>query len=203
MQRSSTLSATTLLVGLLLVGPGNELAAQQRPALEQRKLVSSVVIDGIACAPTRWSYAEFYPSGRLASCPLAALTPIAGYRLPARTWVRLTEDGEIESVWLPQDTYLGDHLCRGTGDRGWSVTFHPTGVLRLCYLAREEIIEGIPCQKGSLWNEVRGRGRSAVHFREDGTLEKCQAARDFTRDGVAVKKWAVVLLNSAGDMRVQ
>jgi hypothetical protein len=203
MNRSSPIATITLVVSLLLCATANLLTAQQRPALVQRKLTSPVVIDDIHCAPTGWSHAQFYPSGRLASCPLAVPTTLAGHRLPAKTWVRLTEAGRLEEVWLPQDTYLGARLCRGTGDRGWSVTFHPTGALRLCYLAHEEVIEGIPCQKGSFWNEVRGGNQTAVYLREDGRLERCQAARDFTRNGVAVKKWMVVLLDSAGGVRVQ
>jgi hypothetical protein len=202
-KRSSTTPAIALLVTSLVCASASVLDAQQRPALEQRKLTVPVEIDGTACAPTGRSFAQFHPSGRLASCPLAAPTTVAGHRLPASTWVQLAEGGQLEGVWLPQDTHLGGHFCRGSGERGWSVTFHRTGALRLCYLAREEVIEGIPCQKGSFWNELRGGGRSAVHFREDGRLERCQAARAFERDGVAVKKWALVVLDSAGGLRAR
>jgi hypothetical protein len=197
MKRSSSLPAIALVVSLLLCATPNPLTAQQQPALEHKKLASPAVIDGIPCAPTGSWHAQFYPSGRLASCPLAVPTTLAGHRLPAKTWVQLTEAGRLEGVWLPQDSYLDAHLCRGSGNRGWSVTFHPTGALRLCFLAQEEVIDGIPCQKGSFWNELRGGNRTGVVLREDGRLKRCQAARDFTRNGVPVKKWEVVLIDSA------
>jgi hypothetical protein len=130
-------------------------------------------------------------------------TTLAGNRLPAKSWVQLTETGRLEGVWLPHDSYLGGHLCRGTGNRGWSVTFHPEGALRMCFLAQEEVIDGIPCQKGSFWNEARGGNKTGVRLRQDGRLERCQAARDFTRNGVAVKKWTVVALDSAGGMHLK
>jgi hypothetical protein len=202
-KRSSTISTIALVASSLLYTTVSALAAQQRPVLELRKLTTPAVIADIPCAPTGRSYAQFYPSGQLASCPLAVPTVLAGHSLPAKTWVRLAEGGGLVSVWLPQDTYLGAHLCRGSGDRGWSVEFHPTGALRLCYLAHEEVIDGVPCQKGSFWNELRGGNETVVRFREDGRLERCQAAHDFTRNGVAVRKWAVVHLDATGGLRLQ
>ena len=189
------------LCTVLLGGPIDVLMTQERPPLERRKLTSITTVDGITCAPTGRAYAEFYPLGRLASCPLAYDTVVAGHPLPANTWLQLTEDGHLTSVWLPQDAMLAGHRCRGTGYRGWSVSFHPTGALAQCYLGEVAVIDGVPCQRGTLWTELRGGGNSSVHFREDGRLERCQAAYDFVRDGVEIRKWQVVQRDSAGQLR--
>lgn len=201
MKQLPVLQGIFFAVGVLVcISPG-VATGQERPVLERRKLDHPTLIDGIPCGRT--PHARFYRSGRLASCPLAEPTEIAEHLLPAKTWVHLAEDGRLESVWLPQDTYLAGHLCRGTGNQGWSVIFYPTGALKLCFLGKEEVIDGIPCLKGTFLNELRGGGRSAVLFREDGRLEQCQASRDFTRNGVEAKKWSVVLLDPSGRMRVE
>src|SRR5262245_2302836 len=136
-------------------------SAAQSQELLRRRLPARVVIDGITCAPTGSAYAEFHPSGRLAECPLASDTVMFGQSLPAMTWLGLTENGTPRRAWLPRDTRLSGHLCRGVGYKGYSVEFHSSGQLKLCFLAADTEIEGVPCLRGTFWTEVRGRGRSA------------------------------------------
>jgi hypothetical protein len=54
---------------------------------------------------------------------------VQGHEFPARTWIHLRQGGELDSVWLPHDVVVQGHLCRGTGNRGWSITFYPEGGL--------------------------------------------------------------------------
>ena len=197
----STMRRLLVALAALLLGRRDVAMGQERTPIVRQKLTSVTTVDGITCRTTGRAYAEFYASGRLASCPLARDTVLAGHQLPAATWVQLAEDGALTSVWLPKATMLAGHYCRGTGYRGWSVLFHPNAALEMCYLAEVAVIDRVPCQRGTFWTELRGGGQSSVHFRDDGRLQRCQAARDFARDGVEIRKWQVVHRDSAGQLR--
>jgi hypothetical protein len=174
-------------------------AGAQRPSdLTRRKLSAVTVIDGIACDATGPAYAYFHPSGRLAECPLATATVLFGQALPARTWVEFRSDGRLRHAWLPQDVSLSGHQCLGRGYKKWSVLFHPSGALALCFLPEETVIDGVPCQRGTFWNELWGGGRTAARFHETGRLQSCQAARAFERNGRQFSKWQVVELDASG-----
>lgn len=183
---------------LLLLGLPAWALAQEPTRLVRRQLPDTVTVDGIPCGPTGRAYAEFHPSERLASCPLAQPMTLAGHDLPSETWVLLEEDGTLRGAWLPGNTLLAGHLCRGTGYKGWSVRFYPSGALSMCYLAEVATIDGVTCQRGTFWIEIRGGTNSSVGFHENGRLSRCQAARDFTRDGVRIRKWDVVRLDPTG-----
>jgi hypothetical protein len=161
------------------------------PAFAQTRvrLTRDTVIDGVACAATGRAYAEFHASGRLLTCPLARDSTIAGNRLSAQSWITLDEAGLLRRAWLAQDTPLSGHLCKGVGYKGYSVEFHETGSLALCFLARDAMIDSVPCMHGSFWTEVRGRGSSAITFSADGRLRGCQLARDVVLKGQRRKKW--------------
>ena len=166
--------------------------------LERRQITTTTVIDGITCAPTGKASAEFHPSGRLAWCPIAADTVLFGQELPALTWIGLDANGRLARAWLPRNTELSGHLCHGTGHQGFSVEFYPGGQLKLCFLAEDTLIQGVPCIRGTFWTEVRGGGKSAVRFRENGRLAGCQAATDFTHAGIKVRQWQVVAVDDGG-----
>ena len=184
-----------LLASFMLVPPSMSATAQE---LVRRPLPDTVTVDGIPCAATEPAYAEFFPSGRLHSCPIARAMTMGGHELPAATWLQFEEDGTLISAWLPHDTMLAGHLCKGTGYKGWSVRFYPGGGLSLCFLADVTVVDGVPCQRGTFWNEIRGGSRTGVGFHENGRLSRCQAARRFERDGQAIGKWDVVRLDTEG-----
>jgi hypothetical protein len=173
------------------------LAMGQIDPPARRKLAAPEVIDGVSCAATGRAYAEFHASGRLEACPVTADTTIAGQRLPAGTWIRLTDDRVLRSVWLPRDTDIGGYLCKGTGLKGWSVEFHPDGVLKLCFLAADREVDGVTCLGGSFWNEVT-KGSTAIELREDGSIESCRAAESLRRNGVEVRKGSRVRFDVKG-----
>jgi len=117
-----------------------------------------------------------------------------GHRLPAGTWIRLHDDGSPDGAWLSRDTPLSGYACRGDGFKQWAVRFHHNGTLSLCFLRHDTVIDGVPCLRGTFYTEVRGGGRSGISVDSTGRLRRCQAARDFARDGRRYRKWEVVQL---------
>ena len=87
---------------------------------------------------------EYYQDGKLKSCTLARKDTLSGQPMPAGTVVHLIHDGTLDWCFLQQDTEIQSHLCRGEG-HGFMTGFHPSGQLKLAWLARDEIIQGIPC----------------------------------------------------------
>ena len=194
----------TIMLGVALVlGASARLQGQGFESVVQVRLATDTIIDGYPCAATGSRSAELHEDGQLASCPLAVATTIAGHDLPAGTWVQLTNAGRLWSVWLPADTRLAGHLCHGTGYKGWAVRFHENGALMMCYLGAEANIDGVWCQRGTFWNEIRGGTRSSVSFDDSGRFRRCQASRDFEKDGVRVRKWQVVEVDDGGAIRVR
>ena len=183
-------SALVLIAALT----GQSVVAQDSVRVVRQRLAQPQTIGGVSCDATR--YARIYSSGVLESCPLAHDTTIGSHALPRGTWVHLTATGRLRSVWLPRDWALQGHTCRGTGNQGWSVLFHESGGLALCFLAAAEVIDGVPCQRGTFWLEVLRTLKQSAHLatklNPDGSLESCQAAKDFVLDGVAYEKGQLV-----------
>jgi hypothetical protein len=183
-----------ILMVAMALSPGPQVPATDTAQTTRRRLEAPEVIGGVSC--DRTPYAHVYRSGAVASCPLAHDTTIGSHKFPRGTWVQLAPDGRLTSVWLPRDWSVQGHTCRGTGNRGWSVTFHPTGTLAFCYLAGVESIDGVPCQRGTFWMEIwRFARRTAplgVSFHPDGSLAQCQAARDFSLAGISYRKGEIV-----------
>jgi hypothetical protein len=190
-----------LLVAVLCAGATLPVgaAAQNTAHVTYVKLSQDTIVDGIRCGPSgRWK-AGFFASGRLESCPLAGEALVQGHAFPALTWIHLRESGELDSVWLPGDAPVQGHLCRGTGNRGWSVAFYPDSGLRSCYLAEEAVVQGVPCRKGSFWGEIRGGVYTGFH--RNGGLATCSAARSFALDGTSYRKRERVWLDAEGRPR--
>jgi hypothetical protein len=184
-----------LAAALLAVAAGHGLPQERTPLL-RIQIEKDTTIGGVRCAPTGRARAAIFSSGQLASCPLASDTVISHHRLAARTWVSLTEEGALRAVWLNQDAELQGHLCKGTGYQGWSTEFYHAGTLRLCYLANETIIDGVPCRGASFWAEVFGS--TQVVFHENGRLQSCSVALDIDRDGIRFRKRDRIELDASG-----
>ena len=168
----------------------------QTPRRVRMKLARDTVASGIHCGASQRIPAAFYEAGGLASCPLASDTVLFGHELPAGTWVSLTPAGQPASAWLPRDTKLQGSLCRGTGHGGWAVVFYTTGALRTCFLARDEVVQGVPCLKGSFWNEIVGG--VYVTFYANGRLQTCAVSRHFTLGDMSYQKRARIWLDETG-----
>lgn len=189
---------SALIAGLALC-----VCAQSAPLgdIIRVRLGADTTIGGIRCAKTNRAYAEIYPSGALRSCPLPRDTTVSGYPLNARTWIVLDTVGVLRFAWLNGDWRLSGHECRGAGYKGYVVHFRRTGELELCYLARHEDLNGIPCVKGTFWTELWGGGKSAVAFHRDGSLAECQLLRDVTWRGTRFQKWDRVARDADGTLR--
>ena len=144
----------------------------------RRTLAENTEIGGVPC---RAGLAWMRPDGTLASCSLSRPAEIRGASLPAGSRVALEPDGSIRFVFLPGDTVVEGHRCRG-GGHDWMTRFHPNGRLRTCWLADDEEIDGVPCRRASFWQDVFGGGAS-TELREDGSLAACAAAREVVVEG--------------------
>jgi hypothetical protein len=169
--------------------------AQQPEEVRRVVLERDTVVAGVPCQATKRS-AAFYASGALETCALAEDTELFGQSFMRGTWLGFTVAGELRSAWLIRDTELQGFVCKGTGFGGWAVNFHPSGQLRLCYLAEHQEIQSVPCRKGSLWGEITGGVQ--VTFHENGALESCNAAHRFSLDGMKFKARQRVRLDSSG-----
>jgi hypothetical protein len=185
-----------VIVTVLLTPAAATMAWAQQPS-EVRRVVlpRDTVVGGTHCQATKRP-AGFYASGTLETCALAEETELFDHRFMPGTWLRFTAAGELRSAWLIRDTELQGYACKGTGFGGWAVDFYPSGRLRLCYLAHEQVIQNVPCRKGSLWGEITGGVQ--VTFHETGALESCSAARRFSLDGVTFEVRQRVRLDPSG-----
>jgi hypothetical protein len=166
-------------------------------SLVRRALPADTMIDGVPCARSGRAPAEFHPNGRLAGCALSREHAVGAHRFGTGTWLDLSEHGVLWGAWLENDTRLDGHLCRGEGYKKWSVSFHTNGRLAGCYLFRDTVVEGVPCMAGTFLREIRGGGRTALRLDDKGRLARCQAARDTTLHGRAIRKWEVVTRSGA------
>ena len=150
------------------------------------KIGRDTVVAGVRCGPTGRAHAVVYADGQLDECPIAMDTTMAGHTFPRGTWIRLNEHGELKSVWLLKPQLVQGLPCRGTGYKGWAVTFYPNGALSLCFLDEVTTIDGVPCASASFLRELTGN--SGVALTEAGRLRSCRLARDFERGGVRHEK---------------
>jgi hypothetical protein len=136
-----------------------------------------VEIQGVPC----YGRVDYYDDGTLERCALARDDTLSGQPLAAGTIVHFTKDGIMDWCFLQRDTEIRGHLCRGHG-HSWTTAFHPNGQPKLIWLARDEVIQGIPCRAASFWTEVFGAG-AGVDFYEDGQLKHCMLSKDFVVGG--------------------
>lgn len=140
-----------------------------------RKIVRSkpstpVEIDGVPCAAGDVFREE--GTGRLHQCRLDRDAIVRNADLKKGTTVALDPDGSIRYVFLPGTTMVGERSCRG-GGHGWMTHFHANGELRLCWLSRDEVIQGVPCSRATFWGEFFGRKYATTEFHENGALASC------------------------------
>jgi len=56
------------------------------------------------------------------------------------------------------------------------VAFYPSGKLKQCYLAGDQMVQGVPCMSGGFFGDGRGGG---AKFHESGKLASCKLTKDF------------------------
>ncbi|MFT3869044.1 MAG: hypothetical protein QM715_11350 [Nibricoccus sp.] len=104
-------------------------------------------------------------------------------KVPADTWVMQDEKGLVVACALPRDMEIQGVLCRGTGGaKGVQIEVYPSGALKRAFLAKDTVIQGVPCASGLV--------SGMVEFHEDGQLKSCKLSDAHTYAGVAYKKGA-------------
>jgi hypothetical protein len=124
---------------------------------------------------------------------------VFGQRFPAGTVFNLADDGEsIKYCVLPRDYVIQGHTCMGkAGSVGWKTYFYPNGKLASIGLADTEVIDGIPCAVGNVWNEAFGNGGRTL-FYENGRLKYTKVAETTEYQGHVIKKGQHVQLKEDG-----
>ena len=137
-------------------------------------------------------------TGRLRQCRLDRDAIVHNASLKKGTLVALNPDGSIRHVFLPDTTTMvGGHSCRG-GGHDWMTHFHPNGELRLCWLSRDEIVQGVPCSRATFRGEFFGRKYATTEFHANGALASCIATAETDAGGWHYKAGARVKLDQNG-----
>jgi len=171
--------------------------SRQRPSeqLAARPLAQPTELEGVPCAAGK---AWFDATGKLASCVLSRDATVGAVQLPGGTWLHLTRDGKPDYCFLPRDSVIQGHRCKGSG-HSYMTAFQPGGALELCWLAEDETIHGVPCMQASFLSEVFGGG-AGTYFHEDGTVARCKLAADTTISGRSLHRGDHVALDRAGKL---
>jgi hypothetical protein len=111
---------------------------------------------------------------------------ISNALLPRGASVGLDAAGRLKFVNLPHDMEIQGLVCRG-GD--YTKGFHPNGKLAEAWLARDQVIHGVPCE-----------GAAPTQLWPDGSLKYCRAAREITLQGVTFKTGDPVRLDEQGHL---
>jgi hypothetical protein len=148
-------------------------AQDAKPKIVRSKPAQPAEIDGVPCAAGYVFREE--GSGRLHQCRLDRDAVVRNADLKKGTTVALNPDGSIRHVFLPGTTMVGEHSCRG-GGHDWMTHFHPNGALRLCWLSRDEVVQGVPCARATFWGEFFGGKYATTEFHDNGALASCVAS---------------------------
>jgi len=72
--------------------------------------------------------------------------------------------------------------CQGGGFLGPSegpmVAFYPSGKVKVCFLAKDRAVQGVPCSHGGFFTTLSGPD-PGVHLYENGKLRQCRLTADF------------------------
>lgn len=165
----AVMSATVLV----LLSPAVSGSQDTTPRIVRSSPSTPVEIDGVPCAA---GYVFRYEAtGQLHQCRLDHDAVVRNAFLKKGATVALKPDGSIRYVFLPGTTMVGTHSCRGQG-HGWMTHFHANGELRLCWLSRDEVIQGVPCSRATFLGEFFGRKYATTEFHDNGMLASCVAS---------------------------
>ena len=158
-------------------------------------IVESTEIQGYPCAKGTVS---FYDEGKLRACKVARDTPFGEAVVPAGSGIHLLPNGSPSFVFLQHNTVIRGHTCRGR-DTDYMTTFYPDGNLKVCWLASDEVIEGVPCRKAAVFVDVFGVGEG-TRFYDTGRLKSCRLASEFAVEQKHFNKGERVFLGADGKL---
>ncbi len=175
--------AFVLLLALVSVYSGAAQTAQPRPATHRTTLQQPTEIQGYPCAK---GYAWFYADGKLESCGVSRQTAFGEAQLPAQSIIVLLPDGRPDHAMMQHDSEVAGVKCQGgnrlLGSAEGSVTvFYPSGKLKLCFLAGDQLIQGVPCMTGGTLGFFGDGARrdGGAKFYESGKLHSCTLSQNF------------------------
>jgi len=127
-----------------------------------------------------------------------------GEPLPAKTMMIFFGDGGLRSFWLHSDAVIQGYLLGAQRD-GIGNMLHPTGKLRSARLARDQVIDGVPCTSRrnpfQLGMSAFINGDNAfVFFHPDGRLRQCRLSRTATVAGLTFQRGDLIRLRPDGTL---
>jgi hypothetical protein len=174
LRKKFQITLALLMCGLSLLAQAGTLPHVTRKTLDQ-----PTEIQGFPCAK---GYAWFFEDGKLSRCTVTQEVAFGEARIPAGTYIALHPDGAPDFIQLPHDAPILGMTCMGGSwlgpSEGAMVAFYPSGKLKLCYLAGDQQVQGVPCAHGGFWVSLGGVD-PGVLFDESGDLRGCRLARDY------------------------
>jgi antitoxin component YwqK of YwqJK toxin-antitoxin module len=151
------------------------------------KLKQDTEIQGYPCAK---GYTWFYADGKLSECAVSQETQYGDALIPRGSVIYLTPDGRTEIAMLQHNTEIADVKCSGGNwllgpSEGAMTSFYPSGKLKLCYLAGDQMVQGVPCRHeesilGVAYGiAVKHPNDPDIEFYESGKLKSCTLTKDF------------------------
>jgi len=172
-------------VCVLLVGVGYGVAqtAHPRPVTHRTKLKQATVIQGYPCDK---GYTWFYADGKLESCAVSKEFMFGEAKLPVGSILALEWTGAPKYAMMEHNSEVAGVKCSGGNwllgpSEGAVTVLYPSGKLELCYLAGDQVVQGVPCMTAGfigLFGDGARRDGGAK-FYESGKLESCTLAKDF------------------------
>jgi hypothetical protein len=149
------------------------------PHTSRKTLDQPTEIQGYPCDK---GYAWFFDDGRLSRCTVTRETAFGEARIPAGTYIALNPDGTPSFIQMSHDATILGLICQGGSLLGSGeasvVAFYPSGKLKVCYLAGDQSVQGVPCAAGGLLATLNGV-EPGVLFYESGKLRACKLAKDY------------------------
>lgn len=173
------------LVAVLVVaaGCGVTQIAQSGTAVQRTKLQQDTEMQGYPCAK---GYAMVYPSGHLASCSVSRETVFGEALIPAGSIIDLEWTGKPKGAMMAHNTVIAGVKCGGGNwllgpSEGAVTVFYPSGKLKQCWLAGDQVVQGVPCMRGGFMGLFGdgARREGGVKFYESGKLESCTLGKDY------------------------
>jgi antitoxin component YwqK of YwqJK toxin-antitoxin module len=100
--------------------------------------------------------------------------------------LELLPDGRPNYVMMLHDAAVGEVECSGGNwllgpSEGAMVALYPSGKLKQCWLAKDQVVHGVPCMRGGFLGLFGDGARrdGGAKFYESGKLESCTLGKDY------------------------
>lgn len=170
---------TTVLFIAIVCMLSCSTSATSQSKTYRKTLQQPADIQGYSCAN---GYVWFYSDGQLKHCTVASETLFGEIRIPAGTYITLLPDGKPATAQMIHDTSLLGITCQGGSflgpSEGSTVAFYPSGKLKACFLADDQLVQNVPCSHGGFFTTLFGID-PRVDFYESGKLKSCRLSKNF------------------------